>query len=367
MPRTRTRLSRLLAPAVTGALVATVTSGVVAPASGSTPTQSLASLAGAARRPSSAKLDFASFNIQSAGLDRRSGGRRPWRARRATVVRQILNNGIDVIGIQEAVYTPSFVRRLVRGRTQYLDLRNGLNGRGGRFAVTTRAAVNCVRPSVARNCRHRDRNASAAERILYNKRTVALVRTGSMRYTRQSRRTPHMYLAWAVLRSRASGDRFLFTTTHLDPASRAIRRSQWRQMVRQVRRIRHSMPVISVGDFNTTKMDPLARTMLPAMRRAGIGDVLNQQYRVNPTRRMRARSRVNGWLNTFNHLTTRVARFGYEKRRRNVGNGIDWIFASNRLAVLQYEVVCNFNPRTLRVRGTMPSDHNMIRARIRVS
>ena len=29
MPRTRTRLSRLLAPAVTGALVATVTSGVV--------------------------------------------------------------------------------------------------------------------------------------------------------------------------------------------------------------------------------------------------------------------------------------------------------------------------------------------------
>ena len=96
-----------------------------------------------------------------------------------------------------------------------------------------------------------------------------------------------MYLAWAVLRSRASGDRFLFTTTHLDPASRAIRRSQWRQMVRRVRRIRHSMPVISVGDFNTTKMDPLARTMLPAMRRAGIGDVLNQQYRVNPTRRMR--------------------------------------------------------------------------------
>jgi hypothetical protein len=138
-------------------------------------------------------------------------------------------------------------------------------------------------------------------------------------------------------------------------------------MISQIRRIRHSMPVISVGDLNASKMDPLARTMLPAMRKAGVGDVLNQQYGVNPIRRMRARSRVNGWLNTVNHLTTRVASFGYEDRRRNTGNGVDWIFASNRLAVRQYEVVCDFNPRTLRVRGPLPSDHNMIRARIRVS
>lgn len=365
MPMTQDLLPRLAAPAVACALAATVTSGVVSPVSASTPTQPRAALAAAAQRGAT-DINVASFNIQSAGHDRTAGLQRPWRHRRATVVRQILSNRTDVVGVQEAAYTPSFVRRLVSGRTQYHDLRNGLNRQGGRYAVTTNAAVNCVRAYVAHNCRGRDRNASAAERIIYNKRTLAVVRTGSLRYSRQTARTPNMYLAWAVLRSRATGARFLFTTTHLDPSSRAVRRSQWRQMIRTVRRVRNGLPVVSVGDFNTNKIDPMARTMLPAMRGAGFGDVLNQQYRVNPTRNVRARTRVNGWLNTYNHLTRRVATFGYEDRRGNTGNGIDWIFASNHLAVLEYEVVCDFHPRTLRVQGTMPSDHNMIRARLRL-
>jgi endonuclease/exonuclease/phosphatase family metal-dependent hydrolase len=331
---------------------------VVAPASGSSTTQPHTTLAGAAKR-AAVDINVASFNIQSAGHDRTAGAC-------ATVVRQILSNRTDVVGIQEAVYTPSFVRRLANGRTQYLDLRNGLNGQGGRYAVTVNAAVNCLRPYVAHNCRPRDRNASAAERILFNKRTLALVRTGALRYTRQTARTPNMSLAWAVLRSKSTGARFLFTTTHLDPSSRAVRKSQWRQMIRTVRRVRNGLPVVSVGDFNTNKIDPMARTMLPAMRQAGFGDVLNQQYRVNPSRNVRARSRVNGWLNTYNHLSRRVATFGYEDRRGNTGNGIDLIFASNHLAVMEYEVVCDFNPRTLRVQGTLPSDHNMIRAKIRL-
>jgi len=365
MPTPRNLLPRLLAPAVACALAATVTSGVVTPASASAPVQPQAARAAAAQR-SPVDINAASFNIQSAGHDRTSGVQRPWRQRRSTVVRQILSNRTDVLGIQEAVYTSSFTGRLVNGRTQYLDLRNGLNGRGGRYAVTVNAAVNCVRAYVATNCRRRDRNASAAERILYNERTLALVRTGALKYSRQTARTPNMYLAWAVLRSRATGARFLFTTTHLDPSSRAVRRSQWRQMIRTVRRVDHGLPVVSVGDFNTHKVDSMARTMLPAMHSAGFGDVLNQQYRVNPTLNVRARTRVNGWLNTYNHLTRRVATFGYEDRRGNTGNGIDWIFASNRLAVMEYEVVCNFDPSSLRVRGTLPSDHNMIRARIRL-
>jgi endonuclease/exonuclease/phosphatase family metal-dependent hydrolase len=137
-------------------------------------------------------------------------------------------------------------------------------------------------------------------------------------------------------------------------------------MIRVIKRKRHGRPTVSVGDFNVTKYNRMARTMLPAMRRARIGDVLNQKYRVNPGRHVRARSRVNAWLNTYNRLSRNVRRFGYERARRKIGNGIDYIFASNRLRVLQYKVVCHFNRRTLRVRGILPSDHNMIRATIRI-
>jgi endonuclease/exonuclease/phosphatase family metal-dependent hydrolase len=311
-------------------------------------------------------IRVASFNLQSATLDRSRGQQRPWRKRRAKVVRQIRNQRVDVIGVQEAAYTPSFRNRLVSGATQYLDLRNGLNSSGGRYALTSRAAVNCRRAFVNYRCKRRDRDASAAERILYNRRTLSLVRRNAMKYSRQSAASPNMYLAWAVLRSKKSGDRFLFTTTHLDPHRRAVRKAQWRQMIRKVKQIRNGMPVVSVGDFNVHKFDPMARTMLPAMRRAHIGDVLNQQYKVNPSRHVRARSRSNAWLSTLNRLSRNVRRFGYEDARRKTGNGIDYIFASNRLTVLQYKVVCRFNRRTLRVRGILPSDHNMIRATIRL-
>jgi endonuclease/exonuclease/phosphatase family metal-dependent hydrolase len=364
MPKPRNLLPRLMVPAVACALTATVTSGVVTPVSASAPTQPHATVAAARRAP--VDINVGSFNIQSAGHDRSVGLQRPWRKRRATVVRQILANRIDVLGVQEAAYTPSFRPRLVTGRTQYLDLRNGLNSLGGRYAVTVKAAVNCKRPYVAANCRRRDRNASAADRIIYNKRALTVVRTGARKYSRQTSRTPNMALAWAVLRSRATGARFLFTTTHLDPSNRRVRRAQWRQMIRIVKQVRRGLPVVSVGDFNVSKMDPMTRTMLPAMRKAGFGDVLNQSYGVNPTPNVRARTRINGWMNTYNHLTRRVASFGYEDRRGNTGNGIDWIFASNHLPIMEYEVVCAYDTRTLRVTGTLPSDHNMIRAKVRL-
>jgi len=375
MVHARNPLSLLVAPAVACALATTLTAGVLSPADAGARAQPLASqpqaisahiVQAAARRPRSVDVRVASFNLQSATLDRSSGMQQPWRKRRAKVVRQILNQRVDVLGVQEAAYSPSFRKRLVAGATQYLDLRNGLNAHGGRYGVTTRAAVNCRRPFVSYRCAYRDRDASAAERILYNKRKLTLVSRNAMRYTRQSSRSPNMYLAWAVFRSKATGRRFLFTTTHLDPHRRAVRKAQWRQMIRVIKRKRNGRPTVSVGDFNVTKFDRMAATMLPAMRRARIGDVLNQRYRVNPSRNVRAESRVNGWLNTYNRLSRSVRRFGYEDARRKTGNGIDYIFASNRLRVLQYKVVCRFNRRTLRVKGILPSDHNMIRATIRI-
>ena len=271
-----------------------------------------------------------------------------------------------MIGLQEANPSKHFANRLVSGSNQYTDVVNGLNARGGHYAVANRYAYNCVTASTQYRCHHRDRNASNGERILYDKDKLTLLGTGAKKYTRQSS-TAGLYLAWAWFRARANGQKFLFTTTHLDPRNRSTRLSQWHQMIRTINHVKNGHSVIAVGDFNTQKFDPMTRTMMPAMKHAGYGDVLNETYRVNPNRHIRAKNRVNGWMGTANHLNSRVAAWSYEDRHDKTGNGIDHIFAGNRLTVLEYKVVVDYDHGSMRVPGVMPSDHNMIRATIRLA
>ena len=314
----------------------------------------------------SVDIRVAGMNVQSVGVDRTVGARRPWRQRRGKVISQILSERVDVLGAQEVNPSNVFRRRLVDGSNQMFDLRNGLNRAGGHYALTSNAAVNCLNATTGYHCRFRSRGASNSERILYNTKTLTLVRRGFVKYSKQSAHMRGMGLAWAVLRCRANGHRFLFTSTHLDPPNRAVRAAQWRQLISVTRRLKGRLPVVSVGDFNTQKFDPMTRSMLPAMRRAGFGDVLNQRYRVNPSRGVRAQRRINAWVNSNNRDGRNVARYSYPHNHSKTGNSIDYIFASNYLRVKEFKVVLSFSPRTLRVQGVLPSDHNMLRATITI-
>ncbi len=186
--------------------------------------------------------------------------------------------------------------------------------------------------------------------------------SSSMQYSRQGAGHTGLYLAWAWFRSKANGHKFLFTTTHLDPPHRAIRQAQWRQMISKIKRIKHGYPVVSVGDFNTQKFDTMTKSMLPAMKKAGFGDVLNQQYATNPAHGVRAAHRIDAWINSNNHLKRNMKSWSYEDRHDKIGNNIDYIFASNFLKVPEFKEVVNHNG--LNVTGVFPSDHNMIRATI---
>jgi endonuclease/exonuclease/phosphatase family metal-dependent hydrolase len=309
-------------------------------------------------------VKVASFNIQSVSLDRNAGAQKPWRKRRGAVIRQVLEERPDVLGVQEANPSRWFRPRLVDGVNQYLDLRNGLNKAGGPYQLTNRYAYNCVNPRTSHKCRYQDRGASHSNRIYYNAGTVERVSQGCMRYAAQHVKPGNQPrdLAWAVLRMKATGAQFLFTTTHLEVTDRSTRQQQWQEMIEKINSLKGSLPVIATGDFNMQKFDPMATTMLPAMQSAGYGDVLGQQYAENPVRHMRALSRVNAWINSANHESRNVADYGYEDRRDKVGNSIDWIFATNSLRVDQYKVVLRFDPRTLLVQGVLPSDHNMVEA-----
>jgi len=373
MTRRRTLLTlttTVLAPAaaltlVVGLVASGSTGQTAQPAPAGTPaTRSPGGLVPAASR--SADIRVATFNIQSAVLDRTHGSQRPWKVRRSKVIGEILHEHVDVIGVQEAAPGRSQPHRYVAGANQYLDLRNGLNRAGGHYRLSSAAGYNCHNGRTAYHCHRQDRDASNGDRILYNSHKLQLLGRNALAYSHRTKRNAHPFLAWARFRVRSNGHQFRFFTTHLDPRNRSVRKSQWTQMIHQINRLKDGRPIISVGDFNTQKFDRMAHSMFPAMKRSGYGEVLNERYRVNPNRHVRARHRKNAWISSVNHLHTNVRLFGYEGSRHKTGNSIDHIFASNSLRVLSYKLVLDYSPRTLRVRGVLPSDHNMVCATIAI-
>jgi endonuclease/exonuclease/phosphatase family metal-dependent hydrolase len=329
--------------------------------SSATPTVSRASAAA----PTPVRV--ASFNVVGISLDSYQGSQSPWKLRRDTIVRQILNGHTDVVGVQEVNPSNIFRNRLVNRASvnQYFDLRNGLNHFGrDTYALQTGAAANCVNATTTYRCVYRNRRASGSDRILYNTRTLRQTSYGYTRFSRTTAANRAAGVTWSKLRVRATGAPFLFVTTHLDPRSRSVRLAQWKQLISVVNSVKGSRPVIATGDYNANRADIMTRTMLPAMKRAGYGDVLGQEYGVSPSRGMRAENRSHAWVNSINRWSRYVRSYSYDDRRTNVGQMIDYVFASNKLRVTYFKTVLSFGARNLLVSGRIPSDHNMLRATV---
>ena len=312
-----------------------------------------------------ADVRVASFNIFGVNNDANaSGDRRTWRERRPVVAKQILDRGLDVVGLQEANQSTIYPG-VDYGSTQYADLKGALNATGAHYAITNETSYNCQKATSSTSCVPVYRGASNGTRILYNTDTLDMVAQGSMRYAHQTAGKQDRYLAWGVFRLKATGGEFLFTDTHLDSYTPSVRVAQWNELIARIGQLRNGRPVVAVGDFNTSKYSTWAEDMLPRMKSAGYGDVLNQQYANNNAVSPRAQVRINAWVNSFNDFRRNVADFGYdEARTTKLGNSIDWVFASNELAVKEWETVIDFDPATLRVDGVIPSDHNMVRATV---
>jgi endonuclease/exonuclease/phosphatase family metal-dependent hydrolase len=312
---------------------------------------------------SATPLRVGSFNVRNATLPT-APGLASWGKRRGTAIRQILAKDLDVFGIQEASYAPHTGIKYAYGYTQYLDLVGGLNANGGSFRLTSNAAYNCKNARTPYKCERRNRGASGGDRIAYDSTRIEKVSRGATKYRAQGGSV--RYFVWAVLRVRETGQEFLFTTTHLSSSS-DTRLAQWREMVRMIEALKGDRPVVATGDFNTQKGNPIAAEMLPAMKNAGYGDVLNQEYDVNPVAEPRAETTVNGWVNSFNGGRSNVAKFGFASRRDKTGNIIDYVFASNHLTVHRWEVVVRYDPKTLDVLGRHASDHNLVVATLGLS
>ncbi len=347
--------------------VSLVCAGVVAALTALSPVTAHATTARGAvvvdgRRSVATPVRAASFNIKNVVFAKNPEA--AWLKRRSVIIDQVLAEKVGVMGIQEA--NPGRYTGIAYpdGPNQYLDLKNGLNkASGGAYRMTSNKSFNCVNPDTWHNCVAKDQGASRSTRIIYDSNLFDVVDKGSVLYRKQIRED--RYLVWAILKIKATGKQFLFTTTHLTSGDPDIRQAQWRQMIRLIDKLKGKLPVIATGDFNVQKYNPIAKTMLPAMKEAGYGDVLDQQYGLNPlSPAVRAERLVNGWISSYNHNRLDVADFGFADQRQKIGNNIDWVFASNDLEVKEWEVVVDYDPDTLKVVGTLPSDHNMVRATV---
>lgn len=311
-------------------------------------------------------LRVGSFNVRSVTKDGTGDGL-PWRDRRAAVVRDVLGERLDVLGVQEASQNPNYTDRLVDGsaQTQYVDLESGLNDAGGTFALTNRHGVNCKRDWTIYNCDYQYNGASGSTRILYNTSTLDLIDQGSFAYKNQTDGpNDTRYLAWATLRVKATGAEFFFANTHLSNGTASLQKAQTKELIAKVNQLRGSLPVVVVGDFQRSKFNNPIDYTLKAMKYAGYGDVVNQKFDYAYVDHPRAQRRVNGWFNTMNGFKRDVTGYAYEDKRTKAGNNIDWIWATNSLPVPEWKVVVHYDPDTLRLRGVIPSDHMMVRATV---
>jgi endonuclease/exonuclease/phosphatase family metal-dependent hydrolase len=309
-----------------------------------------------------ADLRVATFNIRTITLDSADHPEQRWR-RRADRVAALLLGGQttrnpatappEVIAVQEA--NQSYAKFDARCTNQLIDLRNRLNAGGARHYEAT-----SLSPS-----------ASVGTRILFDTARLRLEAAGSVLLA--PRTTTHPHLAWAVFQVRDGGQRFFFGSVHLvpqeDAGSNAVRDAEWNRLLALLAdpALTRGLPVVLGGDFNSRRSDttqPSALTHLPLMAGAGVGDSLlgdlDPADRELTVSQARPESTVNANCSSTNGF--RLLQH-CEKDPSRIGQQIDYLFASNVLPVLTWEVVLDLDDQGNWL-GTIPSDHNLVRATV---
>jgi endonuclease/exonuclease/phosphatase family metal-dependent hydrolase len=264
-----------------------------------------------------------------------SKGKATWATRRGPLVATIKDQDLDVLGVQEAS-----IGRIPGGGTQYMDLAKRL---GAPYKLTEYG-----------------RGVSPDVRIIYNADRLKLIRHGTIALPRGASRR---FLAWAILEQKASGKQFLFTSTHLEPndgrKAWTARKRQAHAIVAASARLKGNRPVISVGDYASTKWEKWGNAPYDVMQSAGYKDPLGNAFHShNSAPGAFVEKRIHTSYSSYNM---------YKRSGRNFagdlnGSHNDYIFMT-QMRVSEYEVVVKLDGAG-RITGVIPSDHNLIRATV---
>ena len=306
-------------------------------------------------------LTIASYNIRCANCYSGQNLERPWSERRGVVVAAILKQKPDVIGVQEASQGWIVVNGRKISLSQFEDLRNRLRAGGTPYELTNPHRNNCVNSETPNNCRYQDRGASKGTKIFFNSATVKLISQGSKKLP-QCSGCNERYVAWAVLEQKSTGQQFFFAETHIEYGGSYynLRKAQTEAMMAEVDRRRPSrIPAFVVGDLNSTRYATPANAPYDEIVSHGFIDVLGHTYKSpKVSSRATVEKRIRAHYNSLNSFIRTVPHFATNEN----GSNMDYIFTTS-MRTLEWETVLNLDSSG-KLAGTIPSDHNMIRATV---
>lgn len=198
------------------------------------------------------ELTVMSYNIRLGSAD---DGTNSWQFRCPASVLMIEDLKPDVIGVQEALL-PQLL---------FLD-------------------ENCRSYDYVGAGREDGKKKGEYAAIIYNKKTVSVVKWGTFWLSETPEEPSKGWDAacirsstWAVMKSKASGKKFLFINTHFDHMGENARRESAALMISKISELNpDGLPVVLVGDFNVEythpDMSPVTDSMKNARKIAAITD-----------------------------------------------------------------------------------------------
>ena len=170
------------------------------------------------------------------------------------------------------------------------------------------------------------------------------------------------YVAWAVLEQKASGVKFFFATTHIEHGSQyySLRKSQTSVMMDEIEKRKPSgMPAFVAGDFNSSRYATPTNAPYDEVVSHGFIDPLGQTYKSPKiSSKATAEKRIRANYNSLNNFIRTVPHFASNEN----GSNLDYIFTT-RMRTTAWETVLDLDSSG-KLSGTIPSDHNMIVAKV---
>ncbi|HEY3340054.1 MAG TPA: fibronectin type III domain-containing protein [Propionicimonas sp.] len=286
------------------------------------------------KTPESLPLRVGSYNIRNGTIN--DGGN--WTKRRHAVADTVAGQHVAVLGLQEATWN---IGGYPAG--QYADLAHLL----GRSWKSTTYVGNA---------------GPEGTRIIYDSSQVTMLRQGYQKLAGSHANGNWRYATWAEFRQLSTGKRFFFANTHLLQKQNThdynSRKSSAAQLVRIVARNNpENLPTIIVGDLNSHKFRNPENAPYKIITAAGYIDPLDNidDWRGGP--RGIAEKRIDADLFTINLYKRKAMRGNYA-----TGVMVDQIFVTP-MRVSEWQTVARLDSSG-RFIGTIPSDHNMIRATV---
>lgn len=308
-------------------------------------------------------LSVASYNVKCANCFAGALNELTWAGRRSAVVANIKAQMPDVIGVQEA--SQGWLKDDLRpgGVSQFEDLQERLQAAGANYQLTNNKRNNCVKDTTPTGCVYADKGASQGTKLYYNASTVSLNSQGSIALPGLQGTTDNSrHMAWAVFTQQSTNKKFFVADAHLQPGGgtdyQNLRAKQTQVMIAEIKnRNPLGYPVMVTGDFNSHKWTVPTNAPYDELTAAGYVDPLGNTYASDlPSGTATAEKTVGANYDSYNDFNLRA------NARNAWGNGtyLDYIFTS-KMRVVEWRTVVDVDSSGNFI-GTIPSDHNLIKA-----